>query len=131
MENAKKIEEAISAYNNIVDEQLNTLMPRRRDLMMTPLKEYIDFPTEEYESLLKRINDNQIIYTTRVSSEVNKYFVNVVYNSPFGELKVIELKHFTNIKEHPFLNELSEAQVLEINKYINENGVDLIGLTKI
>ncbi len=131
MENAKKIEEAISAYNNIVDEQLNTLMPRRRDLMMTPLKEYIDFPTEEYESLLKRINDNQIIYTTRVSSEVNKYFVNVVYNSPFGELKVIELKHFTNIKEHPFLNELSEAQVLEINKYINENGFDLIGLTKI
>ena len=40
-------------------------------------------------------------------------------------------KHFTNLKEHPFLNELSEKQIAEINKYINENGFDLIGLIRI
>ena len=95
------------------------------------MKEYIDFPAEEHESLLKRINDKQIIYTTRVSNEVNKYFFNSVYDSPFGKLKVVYSKHFINIEEHPFLNELSELQILEINEYINENGFDLIGLIKI
>ncbi len=98
---------------------------------MTTLKEYIDFPIEEHESLLRRINNNQIIYTTRVSNEVNKYFINFIYDSSFGKLKVIYFKHFTNLKEHPFLNELSETQILEINKFINEKGFDLIGLIRI
>jgi len=98
---------------------------------MVKLREYIDFPFDEHESLLKRINDKQIIYTTRVSNEVNKYFLNSVYDSPFGKLKVVYSKHFINIEEHPFLNELSEIQILEINKYINENGYDLIGMIKI
>lgn len=98
---------------------------------MVKLKEYIDFPIDEHESLLKRINDKQIIYTTRVSNEVNKYFFNSIYDSPFGKLKVVYSKHFINIEEHPFLNELSEIQILEINKYINENGFDLIGLIKL
>lgn len=98
---------------------------------MTTLKEYIDFSIEEHESLLRRINNNQIIYTTRVSNEVNKYFINSIYDSSFGKLKVIYFKHFTNLKEHPFLNELSETQILEINKYINEKGFDLIGLIRI
>ena len=92
----------------------------------------------KYNELNKEINDqinkvqkNQIIYTTRVSNEVNKYFINSIYDSPFGKLKVIYFKHFTNLKEHPFLNELSEKQIAEINKYINENGFDLIGLIRI
>ena len=98
---------------------------------MVTLNEYIDFPIEEHESLLKRINKNQIIYTTRVSNEVNKYFINSIYNSSFGKLKVIYFKHFTNLKDHPFLGELNETQIVEINKYINENGFDLIGLIRI
>ena len=98
---------------------------------MVKLREYIDFPIYEHESLLKRINDKQIIYTTSVSNEVNKYFLNSIYDSPFGKLKVVYSKHFINIEEHPFLKELSEIQILEINKYINENGFDLIGLIKI
>ena len=98
---------------------------------MATLKEYIDFPIEEHESLLERINNNQTVYTTRVSNEVNRYFINSIYDSPFGKLKVIYFKHFTNLKEHPFLSELSETQIVEINKYINENGFDLIGLIRI
>ena len=98
---------------------------------MKTIKEYIDFPIEEQESLQKRINNNQIIYTTRVSNEVNKYYTNSVYDSPFGKLKVIYLKHFDNIKEHPFLKELTEIQIMEINKYINERGFDVIGLVRI
>ena len=53
------------------------------------MKEYIDFPIDEHESLLKRISEKQIIYTTRISNEVNKYFFNSVYDSPFGKLKVV------------------------------------------
>lgn len=98
---------------------------------METLKEYINFPIEEHKSLIKRIDNNKIIYTTRVSNEVNKYSINSVYDSPFGKLKVVYFKHFVKIEEHPFLNELSKIQILEINKYINENGYDLIGLIKI
>lgn len=76
---------------------------------------YIEFPISEYESLRNRIDNNQIIYTTRVSKEVNKYSINCIYNSPFGKLKVVYLKHFINIEEHPFLNELDKEQILEIN----------------
>ncbi len=98
--------------------------------METP-KEYINFPVEEHKSLIKRINNNKTIYTTRVSNEVNKYSINSVYDSPFGKLKVIYLKHFNNIKEHPFLRERNKIQITEINKYIDECGFDLIGLIKI
>lgn len=90
--------------------------------------EYIDFPKEEYEQYLKRINDNKIIYTTRVSSEAGKYKINNIYSSIFGNLKVIYLKHFNLLEEHPFINELSVIQKEEIKKYIDESGYDLIGL---
>ncbi len=52
---------------------------------MATLNEYIDFPIEEHKSLLKRINKNQISYTTRGSNEVNKYFINSRYDSSFGK----------------------------------------------
>ena len=70
---------------------------------MAAPKEFIDFPIEEHKSLIKRINNNQIIYTTRVSNEVNKYYINSIYDSPFGKLKVVFFKHFKKIEEHPFL----------------------------
>ncbi len=99
-------------------------MPKMQNL------EYIDFPEREYENYQKRLDKNQIIYTTRVSKEVNKYLVGHTYNSVFGVLKVVYLKHGNNINKHPFLNELQEQQIFEILKYINENGYDLIGLKK-
>ncbi len=98
---------------------------------MATLKKYIDFPIEEHKGLLKRIHKNQIIYTTRVSNEINKYFINSIYDSSFGKLKVVYFKHFTDLKEHPFLNELSEKQIAEITKYVSESGFDLIGLIRI
>ena len=59
---------------------------------MATVKEYIDFSIKEHKSLLKRINKNQIIYTTRVANEVNKYFINSIYDSPFGKLKANTLQ---------------------------------------
>lgn len=92
---------------------------------------YIEFPEEEYQSYEQRLNNNQIIYTTRVSKEVGKYQKNIQYNSCFGKLKVVYLEHFTKIKSHPFYKELTENQIAEIEKYIEEEGYDLIGLIRV
>lgn len=92
---------------------------------------YINFPECEYESYQKRIYNNEVIYTTRVSSEVGKYKENKKYDSYFGKLKVISVEHFDNISEHPFYSELNEKQINEINLYIAENGCDLVGLVEI
>ena len=93
--------------------------------------DYIDFPKNEYKDYKKRLSENKTIYTTRVSNEVGKYKKEKIYNSSFGKLKVIYFKHFENINEHPFYNELKEQQINEINLYISEKGYDLIGLIKI
>lgn len=61
---------------------------------------------------------------------MGKYKKEKIYNSYFGKLKVIYFKHFENINEHPFYNELKEQQINEINFYITEKGYDLIGLIK-
>ncbi len=37
------------------------------------MRKYISFPKNEYLSYLNRLNANKVIYTTRISSEVNKY----------------------------------------------------------
>lgn len=92
---------------------------------------YIDFPESEYKNYRKRLNENKVIYTTRVSTEVGKYQKGKIYNSCFGKLKVIYFNHFKTIKEHPFYRELSKQQINEINSFIGENEYDLIGLMKI
>lgn len=92
---------------------------------------YIEFPRDEYSAYLDRLNNNKIIYTTRVSSEVNRYKLGCIYDSYFGKIKVVYLEHFSNIKDHPFIDELSDKHINEINKYINDSGFDLVGLSKI
>lgn len=91
----------------------------------------ITFPDEEYNSYKKRLDDDLIIYTTRVSDEVSKYKMDKEYDSCFGKLKVVYLEHFDNLDEHPFIAELTVAQKNEISTYILEKGFDLIGLKKI
>lgn len=95
------------------------------------MQDYISFPKNEYDDYIKRLNDKKVIYTTRVSSEVDKYKMDGVYKSDFGDLKVVCLKHYSKLSNHPFYNELNEDQICEINKYIKENGFDVIGLIKV
>lgn len=92
---------------------------------------YIDFPKSEYVAYQERLFNGEMIYTTRVSSEVGKYEINKIYDSYFGKLKVVYFEHFDDINKHPFYNELTKEQLKEINFYIKENGYDLIGLIKI
>lgn len=95
------------------------------------MKKYIRFPENEYASYLNRLKDDKVIYTTRVSNEVNKYKLDEEYNSDFGVLKVISLKHFSKLSDHPFYQELNNNQLQEIEKYIDEFGYDVIGLIRI
>ncbi len=94
------------------------------------MKEFISFPKNEYEDYMARLRNNKVIYTTRVSSEVGKYKIGIVYQSDFGNLKVVCLKHYEKLCHHPFYNELTQNQIREINQYIKENGYDVIGLIK-
>ncbi len=94
------------------------------------MQDYITFPKNEHDDYVKRLMDNKIIYTTRVSSEVEKYKMGVVYKSDFGNLKVVFLEHYSKLSDHPFYNEFNKNQICEINKYIKENGYDVIGLIK-
>lgn len=71
------------------------------------MQEYISFPKNEYDDYIKRLNSNKTIYTTRVSNEVDKYKINVIYKSDFGNLKVVFLKHYSKLRNHPFYNELT------------------------
>lgn len=95
------------------------------------MHEYISFPKNEYVDYIKRLNCNKVIYTTRVSSEADKYKMGSIYESDFGDLKVIFLKHYSKLSSHPFYNELNKDQICEISKYIKENGYDVIGLIKV
>lgn len=92
---------------------------------------FINFPKDEYKQYLERLNNNLVIYTTRVSVEVGKYKLGEVYSSVFGDLKVISLKHYSSIEDHPFYAELNENQINEISEYINESGYEVVGLIKI
>lgn len=95
------------------------------------MNNYIEFPECEYDAYQQRLDENKVIYTTRVSNEVGRYEVNKIYDSYFGKLKVISLEHFDDIDEHPFYQELNKDQIDEINCYIKENGYDLVGLIKV
>lgn len=88
----------------------------------------LEFPKNEYPAYLSRLAENKSIFTTRISDEVRKYSLNETYDSPFGKLKVISIKHFSTLKEHPFFDELTETQIEEIEKYTDERGIDLLEL---
>jgi hypothetical protein len=78
----------------------------------------ITFPKSEHKSLIKRLKNNKQIITTRVSNEFDKYNINDILFSDLGyELKVLKIKNYQNIKEHPYYNELTKSQIDLIDKY--------------
>ena len=62
---------------------------------------------------------------------MGKYKLDGEYESHLGKLKVVSFKHFDDINDHPFIDELTVKQKDEIKEYIEEAGFDLIGLKKI
>jgi len=78
----------------------------------------ITFPKAEYNSLTNRLAQGKPIMTTRVSLEKDKYKVGKVYRSDLGvKLKVVSVKSYNSINEHPYLGELTSTQKNAISKY--------------
>lgn len=73
-------------------------------------KEFMYFPRNEYLDLKKRLNSDKPIYTTRINKEYGKYKDNQIVDSPFGELKVIEITKVDKLSDHPFLKQLTNYQ---------------------
>ncbi|MFC1638711.1 hypothetical protein ACFL26_00385 [Patescibacteria group bacterium] len=78
----------------------------------------IDFPAEEHEPLQQQFDHFSFAYTTRVSSEVGKYEVGNVLMTPWGRrVRVSEVREFSGVDNHPYLNELTEAQRALVGKH--------------
>ena len=95
------------------------------------MNDFMFFPVDELPDLHSRLEDGKSIFTTRVSSEAGKYQVGQTHDSELGTLQVISLQHFARFDEHPFIADLTSAQAAEINRYLDERGMDVVELVKV
>lgn len=80
---------------------------------ITEIKE-ITFPSEEIDTLKKQ---NRIV-TTRVSADYNKFFVDDLVQTPWRDIfKVTKREEISDVKDHPYFNELTEGQKKFLSKY--------------
>lgn len=76
------------------------------------------FPEKEHSSIINRLNQGKLCYTTRVFKELGKYKEGVKYNTTWNQtIIVIQIQQFNYIADHPFYNELTSAQRKEIYQY--------------
>lgn len=74
----------------------------------------ITFPKEEIPTISKQDR----IITTRVSSDYNKFHEGDIVQTPWNKLyKVTNRLEITNIKDHPYYNELTKDQIAFLSKY--------------
>ena len=74
----------------------------------------ITFPSEEIDTLKKQDR----IVTTRVSADYNKFFVDDLVRTPWGDIfKVTKREEISDVKDHPYFNELTEGQKKFLSKY--------------
>lgn len=91
----------------------------------------ITFPKQEWNNLKARLKYNNIIYTTRVDKEYDKYKLLHLYKPDFDTtiiLKVIEVETINDINNHKFLSELEPTQIKILSKY---NKIDILKLERI
>lgn len=78
----------------------------------------ISFPKEEHKTIKSQLKKYGKIITTRVDNEIGKFKLNKIYLSPWNDLlKVIDIKTFKNIIEHPYYKFLTNEQIKLISKY--------------
>lgn len=81
------------------------------------------FPENEYSSIINRLNQGKLCYTTRVYKELGIYKEGVEYNTPWNQtIVVIQIQQFNKITDHPFYKELTPAQREEIYQYSEKIG---------
>ena len=85
----------------------------------------IDFPAEEQEELKNRSR----IITTRVSQEYNVYHPGEMLETPWHACyMVMEVKKISNVKDHPYYDNLTKSQIQLISKY---KKIDIVILKKV
>ncbi len=89
--------------------------------------ETIGFPKEEWNQLRNRLSRGLSIYTTRVSAEKGKYKIGKTYRAPWGELLVVKnISRGNDVNQHPFLRELNEKQVKQIERYGDYELIEIV-----
>lgn len=89
---------------------------------------YMTFPKEEHNILIKDLNENYDIITTRILKEYNKYFKGDVVQTDFNYfLEVYDVKKFNDINKHPYYKYLTQNQLHIIDK----NKFEVIQLFKL
>ena len=85
----------------------------------------ISFPKEEIPKLMKR----SMIVTTRVDQEFNKYFLNDVLTTPWGdEFVVTSVQVIRSVNKHPNYTSLTQKQIQLLSKY---NKMEVIRMKKV
>ena len=75
----------------------------------------ISFPDDEIPGLKAEFEKGRAFYTTRISDEQGKYREGDVLLTPWGDRAiVVEVRTFTDIKDHPFYDELRPDWVEQI-----------------
>jgi superfamily II DNA or RNA helicase len=93
----------------------------------TEIQWSMKFPKREHASLRGRLAEDKPIYTTRVSSERNKYRPGMLIKTPWGDkLKVETVEPIAKLKNHPFYGELSDMN----KKELGGKKMDLVKLVK-
>ena len=76
------------------------------------------FPENEHSSIIERLNQGKLVYTTRVFKELNKYAEGTKYNTPWNQtIIVLQIQRFNKIADHPWYSELTPSQRDEIYEY--------------
>ena len=93
-----------------------------------PKAKEITFPASEHGEVKARLDSEEGVHTTRVSSEQGRYHPGDIIRSVFGDLKVEEVRTFNRIEDHPFLSELTPSQRSQIE---NHGKFDVVRLTRV
>ena len=77
----------------------------------------ISFPEKEIPYLRERLALGLPTYTTRISDEFGKYHLNCCYTTDWGDvIAILEIKEYES-DLHPFYNELTPEQQVQIEGY--------------
>jgi hypothetical protein len=64
----------------------------------------MNFPENEHSSIIERLNQRKLCYTTRVYKEFGIYKEGVVYNTPWNQtIVVVQVQQFNEIANTLFI----------------------------
>jgi len=86
----------------------------------------MSFPRDEWSDLKNRLKNKLKVYTTRVEKEQGKYKEGQMVSTPLQSkpLKIVSVKTYKKIEDHPFYEYLTPSQMRQIGNKV----YDVVGL---